>query len=94
MPLIADKKKKLIELFIEKGFDKFGDNPLSSFNMKSVTYNPGGQVLIGALIYEKIRELNLEPAGIGGLTTGADPVSIATAFTSRLRNSPIEAFVI
>ncbi|MBA3018464.1 MAG: orotate phosphoribosyltransferase [Proteobacteria bacterium] len=75
--------------------------PLSSgqkscfyFNMKKITYLPKGQVLIGKVIYDKIQELNLKPKAIGGLTMGADPISVATAFTSFLKDNPIEAFAI
>ena len=83
-----------MELFVAKGFKKSRGLFPTSFSMKNVTYNPVGLALIGSLVYEKIKALNLEPAGIGGMTTGADPVAIATAFVSRLKNDPIQAFVI
>ena len=64
------------------------------FNMKKVTYFPKGEVLIGQAVYDKIQELNLKPKAIGGLTMGADPIAVATAFTSFLKDNPIEAFSI
>jgi orotate phosphoribosyltransferase len=64
------------------------------FDLKKTTYSPDGQCLIGNLVFEKIIELGLRPKGIGGLTMGADPVALATAYTSYLRNKPIEAIVI
>lgn len=48
--------------------------------------------LVGHLVYETIKDS--EVAGIGGLTFGADPISIATAFTSGLKGNPVNAFSI
>ncbi|HMA66863.1 MAG TPA: orotate phosphoribosyltransferase [Desulfosalsimonadaceae bacterium] len=62
------------------------------FNLKAVTYYPQSLVLIGRLIYDRIHELGLAPAGIGGLTMGADPIAISVAYTSALAGNPIEAF--
>jgi len=95
--------KTLRELIIERSFKKtdIPTFPLSSgkmscfyFDMKKVTYFPRGQVLIGAAVYDKIMELGLKPMAIGGETMGADPVAVATSFTSGLRENPIEAFSI
>ncbi len=93
----------LKQLIIERSF-KQTDTPsirLSSgkmsrfyFNMKKVTYYPEGQFLIGEKVFDKIQELGLSPKAVGGLTMGADPVAIATSFTSFLRKKPIEAFSI
>ena len=94
MSLSAFGKKELIDLFIEKGVKNSQGDLSPSFNMKRVTYDPLGQVLMGEVIYSVIKSLNLAPAGIGGLTTGADPVAMATAFASGLKNDPMEAFVI
>ncbi|MBW1740421.1 MAG: orotate phosphoribosyltransferase [Deltaproteobacteria bacterium] len=96
-------KEKVIELIKERSFQKSdtASFPLSSgkmshyyFNMKKITMAPEGQVLIGSLVFDKIQELNLKPKAVGGLTMGADPIAVATAFTSFLRKNPIEAFVI
>jgi orotate phosphoribosyltransferase len=48
--------------------------------------------LVGHLVYEAIKDSDVD--GIGGLTFGADPISIATAFTSGLKGKPINAFSI
>jgi len=48
--------------------------------------------LVGHLVYEAIKDSDVD--GIGGLTFGADPISIATAFTSGLKGNPINAFSI
>jgi orotate phosphoribosyltransferase len=95
--------KTLKELIIERSFKKTDSPtiPLSSgkmscfyFNMKKVTYYPAGQVLIGEAVYNKIKEIGMSPSAIGGLTMGADPVAVATSFTSELKKDPIDAFSI
>ncbi len=48
--------------------------------------------LVGHLIFEEFQDLNV--SGIGGLTFGADPIAVSTAFASELRKKPIKAFSI
>jgi len=96
-------KEELISMIKEKSFKKT-DAPsfsLSSgrkskyyFNMKPVTMDSKGSFLVGTVIFEKVHELGLQPRAIGGPTMGADPVAIATALTSFLKEDPIESFVI
>ncbi len=98
-----NKREQLIEYIKKHSFQR-SDTPvfkLSSgnlsnfyFNLKKTTYSPLGQYLIGNLVFEKVKELGLKPAAIGGLTMGADPIATAAAYTSQLRNEPIEALVI
>ncbi len=94
-------KKRLIELIYEKAF-KYSEEPVFKlvsgrmsnyyFNCKAVTLNPEGMHLIGNIIYEMIKDSGAK--GIGGLTLGADPIADAVAYTSYLKGSPIEAFVV
>lgn len=94
-------KEKLIKLIYERAF-KYSETPafrltsggLSNyyFNCKAVTLSPEGMYLIGNIIYDMIASLNVK--GIGGLTLGADPIASAVAYTSYLRNNPVEAFVV
>ena len=101
-----DNKKnweKLRQFITEKSFLK-SDKPvfrLTSgqmsnfyFDLRRATLSPEGQYLIGNIIFEKIMELGLSPAGAGGLTMGADPIATAVAYSSFLKQKPIEAFVI
>ena len=98
-----DNKARLIEYIKRHSFQR-SDTPiykLSSgnmssfyFNLKKTTYSPEGQFLVGNLVFDKIKELGLKPKAIGGLTMGADPIATATAYTSYLRNEPVEALVI
>jgi len=94
-------KKRLIELIIEKSF-KYSEEPVFRlvsgrmsnyyFNCKAVTLHPEGMYLIGNLIFDLIKDLDVK--GIGGLTLGADPIAYAVAYTSYLKEKPIESFVV
>lgn len=61
-------------------------------NCKPTALHPQGMFLIGHLILEKLKDTPVH--GVGGLTFGADPVAMATAFASGLQNIPIQAFSI
>lgn len=62
------------------------------FNLKKISLNPEGMHLIGKLLFERVKGLNIK--GAGGLTLGADPLAYALAHTSFLEGQPIEAFVV
>jgi orotate phosphoribosyltransferase len=98
-----DKREQLVQYIKKHSFQrsdtpifKLSSGNLSSFyfNLKKTTYSPQGQYLVGNLVFDKVKELGLKPKAIGGLTMGADPIATATAYTSHLRNEPIEAMVI
>lgn len=94
-------KERLVRLIYEKAF-RYSEEPVFKlvsgtmsnyyFNCKAVTLHPEGMHLIGNIIFSMVRDSGVR--GIGGLTLGADPVANAVAYTSYLKNSPIEAFVI
>lgn len=94
-------KDRLIRLIYERAF-KYSEEPVFKlvsgrmsnyyFNCKMVTLNPEGMYLIGNIIFDMIKDLNVK--GIGGLTLGADPIADAVAYTSYLKEKPIEAFVV
>ena len=94
-------KKKLIKLINEKAF-KYSAEPTFKlvsgrmsnyyFNCKAVTLNPEGMCLVGNIIFDMIEKLDIK--AIGGLTLGADPISYAVAYTSYLKDKPIEAFIV
>ena len=92
---------RLTDLIIDKAFTyseepvfKLVSGKMSSyyFNCKAVTLHPEGMHLIGSIIFNRISDMNIQ--GIGGLTLGADPIAYAVAYTSYLKNRPIEAFVV
>jgi orotate phosphoribosyltransferase len=94
-------KDQLVRLIHKKAF-KYSEEPTFKlvsgrmsnyyFNCKTVTLHPEGMYLIGNIIFGMINESGAR--GIGGLTLGADPIADAVAYTSYLKNSPIEAFVV
>lgn len=61
-------------------------------NCKPTTLHPRGMFLVGHLVLEAVKDLEL--TGVGGLTFGADPIAVATAFASQLCGSPLKAFSI
>ncbi len=94
-------KNELIKLLCEKSF-KYTEEPsfklvsgrMSRFyvNCKPTVLSPRGMFLAGHLVFEAIRDLDVK--GVGGLTFGADPIAVATAFASELKGKPIQAFSI
>lgn len=94
-------KKRLIEIVLERAF-QYSEEPVFKlvsgrtsnyyFNCKKVTLHPEGMHLIGNIIYGMIQKSDIK--GIGGLTLGADPIAHAVAYTSYLKNEPVEAFVV
>jgi orotate phosphoribosyltransferase len=94
-------KKELTDLLCLKSF-KYSEEPvfklvsgrMSNFyvNCKPVTLSPRGMFLAGHLVFDEIKDLNA--AGVGGLTFGADPIAVATAFASELKGKPVNAFSI
>jgi orotate phosphoribosyltransferase len=94
-------KDRLTELILQKAF-RYSKEPIFKlvsgrmsnyyFNCKAVTLHPEGMYLIGNIILEMIRDFGAK--GIGGLTLGADPIADAVAYTSYVKGTPIEAFVV
>ena len=94
-------KNELIKQLCEKSF-RYTEEPtfklvsgrMSCFyvNCKPTTLSPRGMFLVGNLVFEALA--GLEARGVGGLTFGADPIAMATAFASELEGQPLKAFSI
>jgi orotate phosphoribosyltransferase len=94
-------KAELIDMLCRKSF-KYSKEPIyklvsgrmSQFyvNCKPVTLCARGMFLAGHLLFEEIKDDDV--TGVGGLTFGADPLAVATAFASELKAKPINAFSI
>jgi len=94
-------KIELIGMLLEKSF-KYSEEPvfklvsgrMSKFyvNCKPTTLHPRGMFLTGHLMYNAIADAGVN--AVGGLTFGADPIAVATAFASELRGGAIKAFSI
>ena len=94
-------KKQLLELLCRKSF-KYSETPafklvsgrMSRFyvNCKPTTMSPRGMFLTGHLMFAAMQDSGA--SAVGGLTFGADPIAMATAFTSELKGQPVKAFSI
>lgn len=94
-------KKELIALLCKKSF-KYTEKPTfklvsgrtSRFyvNCKPTTLSARGMFLTGHLMFEAMRDSGA--SAVGGLTFGADPIAMATAFASELNGQPVNAFSI
>lgn len=94
-------KTELIDMICRKSF-KYSETPafklvsgrVSRFyvNCKPTTLSPRGMYLVGHLVFEALADADIR--AVGGLTFGADPIAVATAFVSELRHRPIQAFSI
>ena len=94
-------KQELIEMLCEKSF-MYSKEPIyrlvsgrqSNFyvNCKPTTLHPKGMFLIGHMVFDCVKDVNAQ--GVGGLTFGADPVALAAAFASYLKEKPLKAFSI
>ena len=59
---------------------------------KQATLNPLGLVLVGELIFDRLKGGGIE--AVGGPTMGADPLVTATALISQQRGEPMPAFIV
>ena len=94
-------KQELIEMLCEKSF-MYSEEPIYRLvsgrqshyyvNCKPTTLHPKGMFLVGHMVFDCVKEVDVR--GIGGLTFGADPVAMATAFASYLKRRPLKAFSI
>ena len=94
-------KDELMRLLCEKSF-KYSKTPsfklvsgrMSRFyvNCKPTTLHPRGMFLTGHLMFEAMKDSGA--SAVGGLTFGADPIAMATAFASELNGQPMNAFSI
>ncbi len=98
---MKDKRKELLDLLKKKSFNERWDPPFRLhsgatspyyIDCKPTTNSARGMALIGELIFEKIKDLDVK--AIGGLTMGADPIAHAVALTSFLHGKPINAFCV
>jgi orotate phosphoribosyltransferase len=94
-------KQELIDMLCRKSFQyspqpvfKLVSGRMSHFyvNCKPTTLSPRGMVLVGHLLFERLKVAGV--TAVGGLTFGADPVAFAAAFASELNGAPIKAFSI
>lgn len=97
----TDRKTELLRL-LRKNSVTFGSFTLSSgatstyyVDCKLTTLSPMGALLVGELFYQMIKEearlLGVEIDAVGGLTMGADPISLSVGMFS-LKHDPSNYF--
>jgi orotate phosphoribosyltransferase len=95
------RQKKLKDLIQRKAFIRrlphekpfklaSGGTSRTFFDCKQVTQDPEGIALVAEIIFEKVKNYQLD--GIGGIETGAIPICTAVSLLSFLRGGPIPAF--
>jgi orotate phosphoribosyltransferase len=94
-------KQELIDIICRKSF-RYSEEPafklvsgrMSRFyvNCKPTILSPRGMFLAGHLVFDSVADANV--SGVGGLTFGADPIAVAAAFVSELKQRPFHAFSI
>jgi len=96
---MEEKKRQLLKLLKEKSYRyspeklfKLASGRESPYyvDARPVTHNAQGLFLIGEILFDLVRDLDVQ--AIGGLTLGADPIAHAAALTSFLKGRPINAF--
>ena len=94
-------KQELIDILCRRSF-KYTEEPsfklvsgrMSRFyvNCKPTTLSARGMYLVGHLMFGAIKDSPV--TAVGGLTFGADPIAVATAFASEINAKPVNAFSI
>ena len=100
MDLIPQKREQLKEIIKSQGI--FLQDVTLASNVKSDVYydiktvvNSEGAVLIGELMFDKIRKLFPTAKSVGGLESGALPISTAIVFFSnQLREGKLNGFFV
>jgi orotate phosphoribosyltransferase len=87
-------RRLLLERSVQRGDFTLASGRRSSYyiDCRLATMSAEGMVLIGRMGWEAIRQAGWQPAGIGGLTMGADPVAYAIAAASFGSERPVNAF--
>lgn len=92
MPISQDFRTPLLHLIATLSF-RLGDFTLSSgarsdyyIDCRTTTLHAEGGRLAGLALYDVIREHNLQPQAVGGLTMGADPLVSNIASASAWRH--------
>lgn len=98
MEKIEELKTKLLKILKEKAVI-FKEVKLSSgkksnyyIDGKLITLDPEGIYLVSKIIFEMIKDENID--AIGGLTLGADPIVSGVCLISFIENKPIYAFIV
>jgi len=91
-------KLRLLKILREKSVS-YGHFNLSSgresgyyVDSKLTTFDPGGVSLVGKLVFEIIKDRGKGTSAVGGLTMGADPITISTIIAALNEKYPLKGF--
>jgi orotate phosphoribosyltransferase len=87
-------RRLLLERSVRRGDFVLASGRRSSYyiDCRLATMSAEGMVLIGRMGWEAILRAGWNPAAVGGLTMGADPVAYAIAAASFGSDRPVDAF--
>jgi orotate phosphoribosyltransferase len=87
-------RRLLLERSVRRGSFVLASGQRSSYyiDCRLATMSAEGMTLIGRMGWEVIQRAGWQPAGVGGLTMGADPVAYAIAAASFQTDAPVDAF--
>ncbi len=98
-PELAKDRAQLIEIVRQRSYGTGVEIKLASgrtsnfyFNMKPTMLHPDGAYLIGRLIADMIKDMEVDM--VGGLEMGAVPLATAVAMASRGQRRPLPAFFV
>src|SRR5690348_5049423 len=98
---MADSDHEQLKLLLREHSVRFGQFKLVSgqtsdvyVDAKLTTCRAAAMPLVGRLFLRKIAERGWNPAAVGGLTLGADPIAMAIAHESSPTAKPLDAFVV
>ncbi|MFC1671103.1 orotate phosphoribosyltransferase [Spirochaetota bacterium] len=102
---MTEKSTELFELLYNKSFIYREDPPFTLasgkesfyyFDCKATTLNPKGVALVGEVMFDKIEGLVKDKniTAIGGLTLGADPISISIAICAQKRGYDLSPLIV
>jgi len=97
---LAEDRARLLELLRQLSFERrkviLASGKESDFyiDCKRTALTAEGHVLVGRMLFDRIRRISPLVRGAGGLTLGADPLASAVAFASFLAGEPVDAFIV
>jgi orotate phosphoribosyltransferase len=91
---------RLLQILKEKAYEQkevtLASGRKSNFyiDVKRVSLTAEGAFLIGEGLFDIVKKYFPDAKAVGGLTLGADPLVTAVAYTSHIRRSPLDAFIV